>query len=191
MSICSVSALSLPIWWRHLNVIPICAFMFYAVPFLAEIQNSSVFNHSHSDDSAATSSATRKYGTVPERPGRNEEQDKINVSKRCAVRPDVHFIMKPRIPCIISFYLMSFLVFSILGKLWLSVYTNFYWVGARISTSMSISNELGPYTFREKMENMRPMREKLDGNVSIFRQSWLFFFVDNMVRVLFPVFTST
>ena len=61
----------------------------------SQLRNSSVSTHSHSDSSAATNSATRIYGTVPERPGRNEEQDIINVSKRCSVRPDILFSVKP------------------------------------------------------------------------------------------------
>ena len=38
-----------------------------------QLGNNSVFTHFHSDSSTATSGATSKYGTVPERPNRNEE----------------------------------------------------------------------------------------------------------------------
>ena len=40
--------------------------------------SSSVFTHLHSDSSAARSSATSEYGTVLERPARNEEQNSKN-----------------------------------------------------------------------------------------------------------------
>ena len=42
-------------------------------------------------------------------------------------------------------------------------------VGARINTLMSISDGLGPSIFRRKMEEARPMREEMDGNVVYFR----------------------
>ena len=61
----------------------------------SQLWNIPVLTHFHSDGSAATSSVTKKYGTVPERPSRNKEQDGINVSTRGVVKPDVHFNMKP------------------------------------------------------------------------------------------------
>ena len=92
--------------WNSFRSVLLCC----AVP--SQLRNSSVFTHSYSDSSAATSSATGKYRTLPERPGRNEEQDSIKVSKGCAVRPGAHFSMKPWIPCNIPFNLMNLLVFS-------------------------------------------------------------------------------
>ena len=47
---------------------------------------------------------------------RTVEQDSINVSKRCPVRPDVNFSMKPWIPFIFSFNLMNLLAFPTMGK---------------------------------------------------------------------------
>ena len=85
-----------------------------AVP--SQLRNSSVFTHFHFDSSAARSSATKKYGTVPELPGSNEEQDSINVSKRCAVKPDIHFNMKSWIASIILFNVVNLLVFSYYSK---------------------------------------------------------------------------
>ena len=41
------------------------------------LRSSSVFTPFRFDSSAATSSATSEYGTVPERPSRNEEQSSI------------------------------------------------------------------------------------------------------------------
>ena len=43
-----------------------------------QLRSSSVFTHFDSDSSAATSSARIEYGTVPERPFKNEEQSNIN-----------------------------------------------------------------------------------------------------------------
>ena len=81
----------------------------------SQLRNSSVFTHTHSESSAATSSATRKYGNFPEQLGGNE-QNSINVSKRCTVSPDFYFSMKPWIYCFISFNLMILLVLSFYGE---------------------------------------------------------------------------
>ena len=64
---------------------------YYAAPFLANYGTVSYSLSFHSYSSAATSSATSKHGTVPERPIRNEEKSSLNVFQRCAVRPDVQF----------------------------------------------------------------------------------------------------
>ena len=37
---------------------------------------------------------------------------------------------------------------------------------------------------------MQPMKVEIDGKVFTSRQSWHFFFVDNMIKVLFPFCTS-
>ena len=55
---------------------------------------------------------------------------------------------------------------------------------------MSISDGLGPYLFRRKMEKTRPMRE-MDGKVFISRQSRYSLFIVNMAKVFFPIFTLT
>ena len=44
-------------------------------------------------------------------------------------------------------------------------------VGAGISTSLSVSDGLGPSIFRRKTERTRPMREEMDGRVYISHQS--------------------
>ena len=67
--------------------------------------------------------------------------------------------------------------------------TIIFCVGAGISFLMS--DILSPYFSCRKMEKMRPMREKIDGKVFISRQSWLFSFIVNMIKVLFPICTST
>ena len=82
----------------------------------SQLRNIFVFTHSHSHCNAATRSATRKYGALPEWSGRNEEQDSINVSKWCAVRPDENFGMKPWIPSVISLFLLKLIVVFIYGK---------------------------------------------------------------------------
>ena len=136
-------------------------------------RNSSVFTYSHSDSSAATSSATRKNGTVQERPCRNEEQDSKNVSKQCAVRLVVHFSVKSWIPCIVSFNLLNLLVFSHYGKTFLCLFMlHFFCVGAGTRTLMSFSDGLGSFSFRRKMEKTQLMREEMDRKVLFSSQSW-------------------
>ena len=66
----------------------------YAVPFLTnygKVPYSLIFN-----PIAALLQAVLQKNTEPFRnsSGRNEEQDCINVSKRCTVRPDVHNSLK-------------------------------------------------------------------------------------------------
>ena len=64
-----------------------------------------------------------------------------------------------------------------------------YCVGAGITILMSISDGLDPYFFRRKMEKTPPMKEKMDGEVFISRQSRHFSFIDNMIKVIFPICT--
>ena len=54
---------------------------------------------------------------------------------------------------------------------------------------MSISDGLDPYVFRRKMEKTRSMEEQMDGEVFISRQSRHFPFIDNMIKVIFPICT--
>ena len=54
---------------------------------------------------------------------------------------------------------------------------------------MSISDGLDPYFFRRKMEKTRSMKEEKDGEVLISRQSRHFSCIDNLIKVLFPIFT--
>ena len=51
------------------------------------------------------------------------------------------------------------------------VYVIIYCVGAGITTLTSISDGLDPYFFRRKMEKALSMKEEMDGEVFIFRQS--------------------
>ena len=61
-------------------------------------------------------------------------------------------------------------------------------VGARINTLMSISDELGPSIFCQKMEKARPMREKMHGKVVYFPPESAFFNFDAILyKVLFPI----
>ena len=78
----------------------------------SQLRKSSVSTHFRIDSSAATS----KFGTIPERPGGNDEHDSVNVSKRHAVRPEVQYSLKTSIPCNISFILTNLLVLSHYGK---------------------------------------------------------------------------
>ena len=64
------------------------------------------------------------------------------------------------------------LLISFYGKLlWSFVYAIIYCVGAEITILMSISDRLDQYLFCRKMEKTRFMREEMDGNVFISRQS--------------------
>ena len=69
------------------------------------------------------------------------------------------------------------------------VYVIIYCVGAGITTLISISDGWDPYFFRRKMEKTRFVKEKMDGRVFISRQSRHFSFLNNMIKVLFPIFT--
>ena len=53
---------------------------------------------------------------------------------------------------------------------------------------MSISDGLDPYFFCRKMERLS-VKEEMDGEVFISRQSRHYPFVDNMIKVLFPICT--
>ena len=48
---------------------------------------------------------------------------------------------------------------------------------------------LDPYRFRRKMEKVRFMKEEMDGEVFISRQSQNFSFIDDMIKVLLPMCT--
>ena len=59
-----------------------------------------------------------------------------------------------------------------------------------ITTLMSISDGLDPCFFRRKMEKTWSMKEELDGEVFVSRQSRQFsFIVNNMIKVIFPICT--
>ena len=50
---------------------------------------------------------------------------------------------------------------------------------------MSILDGLGSYTFWRKTGKTRAMREEMEGKVSNSRQNRHFYFVDDMIKVLF------
>ena len=54
---------------------------------------------------------------------------------------------------------------------------------------MSISDGLDTYFFRRMMEKTRSMKEEMDGEVFISRQSRNFSFIDNMIKVIFAICT--
>ena len=54
---------------------------------------------------------------------------------------------------------------------------------------MSISDGLDPYFSRRKTEKTRSLKDEKDGEVLFSRQSRLFSFIDNMIKVPFPIFT--
>ena len=70
------------------------------------------------------------------------------------------------------------------------VYVCIYYVGAGITTLMSISDGSDLYLFCRKMERTRSVREEMDGRVFISRQSrHPFPLIYNMIKVLFPICT--
>ena len=76
-------------------------------------------------------------------------------------------------------YLISvhFSILSSYGKsFWSFVYVIIYCVGAGIITLISISDWSDPYIFRRKMEKTRSVKEKMDGEMIISRQSGIFSF---------------
>ena len=73
----------------------------------------------------------------------------------------------------------------------LFVYTTVYCVSAEIGALMSISDGLGPFIFRRKMENTLPIGEEIDRKVFISRQSWHVIVVVNMEKVLVPIVSLT
>ena len=68
-------------------------------------------------------------------------------------------------------------------------FVNIFRVGAGITTLMSVSDGLDPYFFCRKMGKTRSMKEEMDGEVFISHQSRHFSFLDNMIKVLFPICT--
>ena len=52
---------------------------------------------------------------------------------------------------------------------------------------MFIFVRLGPYIFRRNMEKTLRFREKIDGKVFVSRKSGHFFFLFNIIEVLFPI----
>ena len=54
---------------------------------------------------------------------------------------------------------------------------------------MSISDELGPYFLRRKIEPARSLKQELHGEGFIFRQIRHFSLINNMIKVLFPICT--
>ena len=70
------------------------------------------------------------------------------------------------------------------------VYVYIYYVGAGITTLMSISDGSDRNFFCRKMEKTRSVKEEMDGRVFISRQSrHRFSLINNMTKVLFPICT--
>ena len=89
----------------------------------------------------------------------------------------------------IVFYLIlvHFSILSSYGKSFRSfVYVIICCVGAGISTLISISDWSDPYIFRRKMEKTRSVKEEMEGELFISRQSRHLSFVIIMIKVLFP-----
>ena len=69
------------------------------------------------------------------------------------------------------------------------VYVIVYYVGASITTLLSISDGFDLYFFCRKVEKTRSMKEEMGGEVFISRQSWHFSSLGNMIKVLLPIYT--
>ena len=74
------------------------------------------------------------------------------------------------------FILVQFWILSSYGKsFWSFVYVIIYCVGAGISTLISICDWSHPYIFRRKIEKTRSVKEEMEGELFISRQSRHFF----------------
>ena len=84
--------------------------------------------------------------------------------------------------------LVHFSILSSYGKSsWLFVlYVIIHCVGVGIGTLMPISDWSDSYIFRRKREKTRSVKEEMEGNVFISRQSRHISFVIIMIKVLFP-----
>ena len=153
----------------------------------------------------AESSATSGYVVIPERFSQNEEPAGRNeewARKKFSFVPSSGF-NRPNIWTHVNMnsihqlyvlyfmynflHLVYFLVISSYGKsFWSFVYVVIYSVGAGKITLMSISDGLDPYLFQSKDGMTWSMKEEMDGEMFISRQSWHFSFIDNMTKVLFP-----
>ena len=65
------------------------------------------------------------------------------------------------------------------------------YVGAGVGTLISISDGLGPSIFCRKMEKARPIKEDMDGEVFISRQSRHFNIDVLIYRVIFSICNLT
>ena len=89
----------------------------------------------------------------------------------------------------ISFTSPKYFINFLFWKTSFTFYVIVYCVGAGITNLMSIFEGSDPYLFRRKMEKTRSVQEEMDGEVFISRQSRHFSFINNMVKVLFPICT--
>ena len=56
-----------------------------------------------------------------------------------------------------------------------------------ITFLMFSSDRLHPYNFHRKMEKTWPLKGEMDWEVFLSRQSWQFCFIDNIIKVIFPI----
>ena len=117
----------------------------------------------------------------------NEEQNIINVSKRCAVKLYVNFSMKPWIPCIISCNLKILLVVSCYGKTVDLLFVIIFTVSARkrAFSCPFLTDQARPFSAKKWIR--RGLWGKMDEKVFISRQSWPFPFVVDIIKVIFPI----
>ena len=54
---------------------------------------------------------------------------------------------------------------------------------------MFISDGLDPYIFRRKVEKTQFMKEEMDGELFISRQSRHYSFIESLIKLLFPLCT--
>ena len=159
------------------------------------------FHSIHSFCSTAIKGVASPYGTVPERTRRSEEQTRnTSTSNRIfnsneAQSADMWCLQN----CSwnteswqfqIPFNQRVSIGFSFCGKsLCVFIYSDFYWVGAGISTLTTVSGGLSLEIFRRNMEKTRPMREKNDGKEFISHQSRYFLFIVFVFEILLPFWT--
>ena len=86
-----------------------------------------------------------------------------------------------------SYLIWWFLInFPILNLLWSFVYSDIYFVGAGMSSFMSISDGLSPYIFHQKIEKTGPKREKIGWKGVFSLQSRHFLSIFNKFKVFLP-----
>ena len=88
--------------------------------------------------------------------------------------------------------LVKIIIFSYYGKRIWSYVLHYYLLCQRgkKNTLMSFFDGLGLYVFRQKMRKTRPVREEMDREVLNSSRKRKFSFVNNLIKVLFPIYTS-
>ena len=157
--------------------------------------------------STAESSATSGYVVVPERSGQSKARASRNVERtrkkpsfvpgsgfnQCSMKTHVNMNFTYPLYILYFIYFIYFRCIFTNFFLWKTcmIFCLCYYLLFRrgIFNLMSLSDGLGSFFFRRKMEKTQPKREEMDGKEFISLQSWHFSLIDNMIKELFPVCT--